>query len=279
MRSWVWLVASSLLGYLVFKDSSVMRKISSAIILVLFLITFLIEKSIGNGFVSSNLSGAIVGVNAGILVFLICLAFSSDAFARKVSRIILGIIAVVAVIAGFIGFRYIQNYNVPEARLLQISASDATAQTRFWVWNEAWKGFLERPLLGWGPENFTPVFDKFFNPQFYVPGQNSETWFDRAHSVFFDYLVETGILGLLSYLAIFFTFYWEFIKKTYKNVLNNEHAGQHRTLIALRDGLIFVMPIAYLVQGVAIFDVLPMYLCLFLFLAFATYRFSAHKKS
>ena len=72
---------------------------------------------------------------------------------------------------------------IPRGRLLQISLSDPSAQTRFWVWGEAWKGFLERPVLGWGPENFTPVYDKFFNPNFYVPGQNNETWFDRAHSV------------------------------------------------------------------------------------------------
>jgi O-antigen ligase len=172
---------------------------------------------------------------------------------------------------------FIQKF--PEGRLLQLSLTDSTAQTRFWVWGEAWKGFLERPILGWGQENFTPVFDKFFNPNFYVPGANSETWFDRAHSVFFDYLVETGILGLLSYLAVFVTFYWEFIKKTYKNTVHEPGAAHHPTLAALKNGLIFVVPIAYLVQGIAIFDVLPMYVCLFLFLAFATYRFSAHKKS
>jgi len=156
---------------------------------------------------------------------------------------------------------------LPEGRLLQISASDSTAQTRFWVWGEAWQGFLEKPVLGWGPENFTPVFDKFFNPNFYVPNQSTETWFDRAHSVFFDYLTETGALGLLSYLAIFVVFFWEFFRNAHK-----------RAPSQLQKGLVVAIPIAYLVQGVAIFDVFPMYICLFTFLAFSAYYFSVHKK-
>ncbi len=145
------------------------------------------------------------------------------------------------------------------------SFADPTTVTRFWVWGEAWQGFLERPVLGWGPENFTTVFDKFFNPNFYVPGQNTETWFDRAHSVYFDYLAETGILGLVSYLAVFAVFAWEFFKK-------HHHEDTSSTAVATR-GFMLALPVAYLVQGVAIFDVLPMYLSLFLFMAFATYFF------
>ncbi len=155
----------------------------------------------------------------------------------------------------------------PGSTIASDQFSDTTAQTRFWVWGEAWQGFLERPVLGWGPENFTPVFDKFFNPNFYMPGQNNETWFDRAHSVYFDYLTETGMLGLLSYLAIFFVFYWEFFKNPHK------HADSQ-----LQKGLIVALPVAYLVQGIAIFDVFPMYLCLFTFLAFGAYYSSLHKK-
>lgn len=145
------------------------------------------------------------------------------------------------------------------------SFADPTTVTRFWVWGEAWQGFLERPVLGWGPENFTTVFDKFFNPKFYVPGQNTETWFDRAHSVYFDYLAETGLLGLLSYLLMFGIFAWEFFKR-------HRHEDKSSTAVATR-GFILALPVAYLVQGIAIFDVLPMYLNLFLFMAFATYFF------
>ncbi len=215
-------------------------------------------------FILGQTRGAFLGLAAGAFVLVLYLVFSSKGKVRKWGAIALGALVLLG-----LGLYAIRNnpavQNLPEGRLLQISVTDTTAQTRFWVWGEAWKGFLEKPILGWGPENFTPVFDKFFNPNFYVPNQNTETWFDRAHSVFFDYLSETGALGLLAYLSIFAVFYWEFIKKAHKQANSS-----------LQKGLIVAIPIAYLVQGVAIFDVFPMYLCLFTFLAFAAYYFSIH---
>jgi O-antigen ligase len=216
----------------------------------------------------SQTRGAFLGLGAGVFALLVYLLFSKHRALKKWSAIAL----LVLVVVGGIGFAARNSSFVnklPGGRLLQISLSDSTAQTRFWVWGEAWKGFLQRPILGWGPENFTPVFDQYFNPSFYAPGTNGETWFDRAHSVFFDYLVETGILGLLSYLAIFGAFYWEFFKS---RRTEGSVAG------TLLNGFIFAMPIAYLVQGVAIFDVLPMYLCLFTFLAFSQFYLKANKE-
>jgi len=217
-------------------------------------------------FVLGQTRGAFLGLAAGIFVLFLYMIFSNKGKLRKWGAIALGIMIVLG-----LGLYAVRNnpivQKLPEGRLLQISLSDATAQTRFWVWGEAWQGFLERPVLGWGPENFTPVFDKFFNPNFYVPGQNTQTWFDRAHSVFFDYLTETGALGLLSYLAIFVVLYWEFFKNAHKNAPSQ-----------LQKGMIVALPVAYLVQGVAIFDVFPMYVSLFGFLAFAAYYFSVHKK-
>jgi len=224
-------------------------------------------------FVIGQTRGAFLGLGAGVLALLVYLIFSSTAKVRKWSSLVLGILVIVGV--GLYAVRntpYVQN--LPEGRLLQISLSDSTAQTRFWVWDEAWKGFLDRPIFGWGPENFTPVFDKYFNPNFYVPGQSSETWFDRAHSIYFDYLVETGLVGLISYLAIFAVFYWGLVKKAFKN-RKAPHEGQpevhHKTATNIQIGLLLALPLAYLIQGVAIFDVFPMYICLFTLFAFGAY--------
>lgn len=218
-------------------------------------------------FILSQTRGAFLGLGASILALLVYLAFVARGNLRKWSAIALGIFVVLG-----IGLYAIRNNptvkNLPEGRLLEISLSDATAQTRIWVWGEAWKGFLERPILGWGPENFTPVFDKYFDPRFYVPNQQTETWYDRAHSVFFDYLVETGILGLLSYLGMFFMLAWGLMKKD--RVEGNDHESRKGPRVMQR-GLMVAIPVAYLVQGIAIFDVLPMYINLFLFLAFSTY--------
>ncbi|MEK7546611.1 MAG: O-antigen ligase family protein, partial [Patescibacteria group bacterium] len=138
--------------------------------------------------------------------------------------------------------------------------SDRTFQTRLWTWNSAWQGFLERPAFGWGPENFSAVFDKYFDPRHYIPGKNSETWFDYAHSVFIDYLVETGIVGFTAHIAIFGVFFWEFFRR-----FKNENP--------LLKALMASLPVSYLIQGLALFNVLPIYINLFLFMAFACYKF------
>jgi O-antigen ligase len=224
-------------------------------------------------FILSQTRGAFLGLGAGILVFLIYLVFSKNRAVRKVSLSVLAILIILGA-GGFAVRNQAWVTNIPAGRLLQISTSDSTAQTRFWVWDEAWKGFLERPILGWGPENFTTVFDQQFNPNFYVPGVQTETWFDRAHSVFFDYLAETGLLGLLSYLAIFVCFYVCFVK--FERRRNRK--GDNDVVSVVERGLMVSLPVAYLIQGVAIFDVLPMYLVLFLFFGFSAFYFE-NKKS
>ncbi|MDO8664742.1 MAG: O-antigen ligase family protein [Candidatus Liptonbacteria bacterium] len=148
----------------------------------------------------------------------------------------------------------------PVNRLFDISLDNKTFETRLWTWNSAWQGFKEKPILGWGPENFSAVFDKYFDPRHFIPGQQGETWFDYAHSIIFDYLSETGILGLLSYLAIFVVFYLELFKK-----FKNENKILKALLVSL--------PFGYLVQGLALFNVFAIYINIFLFMAFACYEF------
>lgn len=225
-------------------------------------------------FYLSQTRGAFLGLAAGIFIGVLYLAFAGSRRMRKWSAVTLAILVVLGLGIYAIRKDPILN-NIPGGRLAQISLSDSTAQTRFWVWGEAWQGFLERPVFGWGQENFTAVYDKFFNPQFFTPGQNSETWFDRAHSVFFDYLVETGIIGFLSYLGIFFIFAREFFVRRRARIA--AAIDNHKTAHVLENALMLAMPVAYLVQGVAIFDVLPMYIPLFLFLAFANYYFNRHE--
>jgi O-antigen ligase len=99
--------------------------------------------------------------------------------------------------------------------------------------------------------------------------------------VFFDYLAETGIVGLLSYLGIFVVFAREFFRRRKGGGASGggTAAQEHKTAHTLQNALVLAMPVAYLVQGIAIFDVLPMYLSLFIFLGFANYYFNHHHES
>ncbi|WP_435353773.1 O-antigen ligase family protein [Emticicia sp. SJ17W-69] len=84
--------------------------------------------------------------------------------------------------------------NLPIGRLTNISTLDS----RFLVWKIAFEGFADRWFLGWGQENFTYVYAKFFNAKLAEDG----VWYDRSHNVFLDWFVAGGLLGGLCYIAI-----------------------------------------------------------------------------
>ena len=219
----------------------------------------------------SQTRGAFIGLAAALVVFLVIVAFLD----RRLRKWALGGFVLLFLIGGMLFYFRNTGFvkSLPGSRVLEISLRERAFQTRLWTWNTALQGFRDRPVLGWGPENFSTVFDKYFDPRHYIPGQNTETWFDRAHSVFFDYLTETGILGLLSFIAIFLLFYIQFFKRLFSERSTHLTHDAALQLNSLQKALLFSLPIAYLVQGLVLFDVLPIYINLFLFLAFATFVF------
>lgn len=144
--------------------------------------------------------GAILGLAGGVLLAASLFVLSSNAqYAR---RIAIGLVMFVLFAVGSIYLVRDQEWakNAPVlGRLTTISISESTVQARIMNWGMAWEGFKERPLLGWGQENYAVVFSKYYNPQMY----SAEQWFDRVHNVIFDWLVAGGILGLLAYLSLF----------------------------------------------------------------------------
>lgn len=147
----------------------------------------------------------------------------------------------------------------PVERLISISLKDTTTSTRILAAKSSWDGFLERPIIGWGPQNYNLVFDKYYNPKIYP----AENWFDHAHSIIFDTLVATGAVGFAVYLFFLGTivFYcFRFIRADGKNYWFGVFG------IALMA--------AYFVQNVFVFDSLVTYLPFFLFIAFVGASFS-----
>lgn len=132
-------------------------------------------------------------------------------------------------------------------------------KSRFVVWQIALESFKERPWLGWGPENFHVPFLKYFNPCLFTPQCGGEIWFDRAHNIVLDTLVGMGLLGLLSYLAIFGAVFWRILRTLLKTVEKRE--------LWFPLGLAALL-IAYFIQNLLVFDMINTYLVFFLSLAF-----------
>lgn len=76
--------------------------------------------------------------------------------------------------------------------------------TRFIIWKMAFEGVKERPVLGWGQENFNYVFNKYYDPALY----KAEPWYDRTHNIFMDWLITGGVIGLVAYLSILAAALW-----------------------------------------------------------------------
>lgn len=144
----------------------------------------------------------------------------------------------------------------PDSFVYQKMVQMAT-QSRIVVWQAGWNGFLDRPWLGWGPENFELAFTKYFNPHLFLPEYGGEIWFDRAHNIVVDTLVATGIVGLLSYLGIFLASFYALWKRYFQQKADFWLAG-----------IFSVILISYSVQNLTVFDMVNSYLMLFLVLGF-----------
>ena len=144
---------------------------------------------------------ATLGLVGGLLVTGITIAWfeRERAVVRKSAYIGIGVLA--AIILGLFLLRNVPavSSNPVLGRFTSLSFTENTVKARFMIWNMALKGFEEKPVFGWGQENFSYVFNKYYNPEMY----NQEQWFDRAHNAYLDWLVSTGIFGFLAFLALF----------------------------------------------------------------------------
>lgn len=144
--------------------------------------------------------GAILGLIGGILLagILIALFERGRPVLRKVGiSMFVAILLVVGVFFAVKDAQFVQDSPVL-SRFAGISPDSGTVRTRFTIWSMAWEGVKERPILGWGQENFNLIFNKYYKPVLYA----DEPWFDRVHNIVFDWLVAGGVLGFLAYISI-----------------------------------------------------------------------------
>lgn len=200
--------------------------------------------------------GAFVGLIAGALSALVFIALQKRAWRKYAVVVGIALLIAVSVMVKFKDSPLVQS--IPGARIFDLSLSAETLQHRAIMWGIAWESFKERPIFGWGPESFGYLFQRNFDPEYFSPATGFGAWFDRAHSIFFDYLAETGILGFLSYLGMFIV--------AGVALFGNKASGFEPTVT--QKALVVAALVAYLVQGLALFDVLVIYINIFLTLAF-----------
>jgi O-antigen ligase len=209
--------------------------------------------------------GAIFGLIGGLGLAALLVAWRGGEHPRLRKISIGAILGILLLVGGFLAIRkttFVQSSDTLQ-RFANISLSDGTVQSRLVLWSSiAKKGFFERPILGWGQDNFLNVFGKYYDPRMY----RQEPWFDRAHNVFFDWLISAGALGLLSYLSLFGIALYVLWKKS-------AHLSVPER--ALGTGLLA----GYFVHNIFVFDNLISYIFFLLFLGFIASTYARDEES
>ncbi len=152
--------------------------------------------------------GALLGAAAGAFLFLGLLAWSTSQQTRRVVLVVLGSFVLFGLFfwgtRGNLLWKEVPGLGRFQGLSLQ---SDALAP-RLIALEAGWKGFKERPLVGWGWENFNVIFNKFYDPRA-LEANYQETRFDKPHNFILEYMDAGGLPLVLAYIAVFAAFYWE----------------------------------------------------------------------
>ena len=158
--------------------------------------------------------GTILGLVGGLIIAALFIVVRGKAegqgakILRNASFGLLGLILVLG--AAFLALKdtsFIRN-TPTLSRIASISLEDKTTMSRFIIWSMALKGVAEKPVFGWGQENFSYVFNKYYDPNMYA----QEQWFDRAHNEFIDWLVAGGAPAFLLYFSFFLLASWAIVR-------------------------------------------------------------------
>ncbi|MFA6429332.1 MAG: O-antigen ligase family protein [Patescibacteria group bacterium] len=193
-------------------------------------------------FFAAQSRGALLGLGAGVLFFAAYYGFFS-----KSKKARMAVVTAMVVLFGTYGV-LVANRNTAFVQSLpmipRVLSFDlgAGTDTRLIAWKIGWEGFLERPITGWGLDNFHILFNAKYNPHSLRYG-SYETWFDRAHNTVVDVIAMTGILGFITFFGIFGALFFTVWRAFRKGWIDLPIAA-----------VLTSLPVAYFVQNLFVFD-------------------------
>lgn len=127
-------------------------------------------------------------------------------------------VALLLIVTGVVSQLFVSGSAIQNAYIKESTAA------RIIVWEQGMKAFAERPVLGWGPENFNFALEKYFDNRLFLEENYGEIWFERAHNVFIDTLVTTGTLGLVALVGFYSLLVYTAWRARRKGLLNDTEA-------------------------------------------------------
>ena len=210
----------------------------------------------------SGTRGAIVGLAAGVAVILVAGALWANPRALRIACVSV-LIGLLALGAGFVALRDapavagLLRASPTLQRFADITPAASTVRSRISSTSVGLKAFSDRPLLGWGPENYGVAYDS------HVDGAAAASMlrFDQAHNRIIEELVTAGIVGLAAYAAVWASLLFLLV------------AGFRRAASRARPFIAFIGAglAAYFVQNLFLFDTPAASVQLYLLFGFALF--------
>ena len=217
------------------------------------------------GILLTSSQAAYLGLILGIAYFLFF-------YPQTIKKIRVATVTAALILLSSILFLSLSDYQSSTNPLLQAATNWEIDQSRISAWKISLEALKERPLLGYGPENFQVGFDKYYDPA--LPEINKQPfgavsdWWDRAHNIFLDVAVATGIPAALVYGALFAALLWSLqqLKKRRSELAVTAHGIQAAFL-------------GYLTANFFGFDSFPTYLIAFLLIGYTLHLTLRHTSS
>lgn len=232
--------------YLVFKSEKPWRYVAGAAFVLIVMGLFFNES--GNAMKASFVIG----------IFLFALIYFSFYYKNRIVNYAgRGLLALSLVGAIYIGISTFQEGSVAREQIMDLPGIRGRVRN----WEAVWDGVMERPVLGWGQENFEIALYENYDPRVMLGGDygyREEPWHDRAHNVVIDYLVATGFLGTF----LFFGMFAAALLVLWKAYLIDKRID------FWAPGVFTALVVAHFIQNLTVFDMISSYMLMFVVLAF-----------
>lgn len=175
------------------------------------------------GLIVAGSRAAFLGFLTSLIILLLLYPFQK-LFIKKAIWIVLICIILFLIIGVWTGF--LNNLWIFHRFYNLLSDSGLTRLT---AWQSGLKSFTDRPVLGFGPENFAIAFDRNYSPFFGSISGIEEHWWGKAHNFIIEWLVGIGIAGFAIY-ALVYSYLFSSLYKINRHRGDNNSAARERAL-------------------------------------------------
>ena len=152
-----------------------------------------------------------------------------------------------------VAYERISDSNIMAVQFSSTGVDSTSVTDRLASQSAGLEGFLARPILGWGPENYVIAWGRHFD----VDPDVKES-FDQAHNKPIEELTTKGILGFLSYMGLWVLMLWIVLRRV-------KYQDARRQVLTL---FLAAALAGYFVQNLFLFDTPATVLQFIILLAF-----------